>query len=369
MERRDAVVVGAGPAGSSCAWRLQQRGRDVLLLDRQSFPRDKSCAGWVTPRVLEALELTAGDYRPHGVIEPVLGFRVGVIGGRTVEVRYGQPVSYGIRRLEFDHFLAGRCGAEFRPATRVESIRRDGSRWVINEAIETPVLVGAGGHFCPVARAIGTDATVSLPVLTQEAEIAMDRADAPLVAPGVPEFFFTRDFSGYGWLFRKGDRLTVGIGRRDPKRLAEHRDAFLDWLACQGRLRRVPPTVWRGHAYYLFGSSPRPLGAAGVLLIGDAAGLAHPRSGEGIRPAVESGLIAADTIAEVPPDDAASVAEVYRQRLAAQFGHMRPVRRFSRMLPDAMVNAVGRWLVGLPWFARHVVVEGWFLHGRKIAAL
>jgi len=153
-ERCDVLVVGGGPAGSSCAWKLVQAGLDVLVLDKQVFPRDKVCAGWVTPPVMDTLHLDLEDYRRARVLQPISGFRTGLIDGPPVVTGYGRTVSYGIRRCEFDHYLLGRCGADVRTGTAVRSLRRDGADWIVNETYRAPIVVGAGGHFCPVAKAV-----------------------------------------------------------------------------------------------------------------------------------------------------------------------------------------------------------------------
>jgi flavin-dependent dehydrogenase len=236
MERRDVVIVGAGPAGSTCAWKLRRSGFDVLVVDRASFPRDKTCAGWITPAVLEILQIAADQYGQDRVLEPIAGFRVGVIGGRSVEVQYDRPVSYGIRRCEFDRYLVERSGAEFRPGTAVTSLRRNGHRWVLNDEIEASVIVGAGGHFCPIAREINPRVDPEPAVVTQEAEVLLKDGSGSSARPGVPEFYFTPDFKGYGWVFRKGLYVTVGLGRRDPNHLPSHLRTFLGFLEGRGRL-------------------------------------------------------------------------------------------------------------------------------------
>jgi len=100
------IVAGGGPAGSTCAWALRQEGLDVVVMDRATFPRDKVCAGWIPPQVLADLQLDVQDYRRVRTFQPFTAFRIGMIGDkRRTDIDYGHPVSYGIRRCEFDSYL------------------------------------------------------------------------------------------------------------------------------------------------------------------------------------------------------------------------------------------------------------------------
>jgi len=166
MEHADILIVGGGPAGTSCAWALQRAGMDVIVLDQAHFPRDKVCAGWITPAVLNALEIDPQDYGRERVLQPINGFRVGLMRDMakayaTADLRYPETVSYGIRRCEFDDYLLQRSGARLCTGERVRSLRREAEVWVVNEHFRSPVLVGAGGHACPVARALGARPVMS----------------------------------------------------------------------------------------------------------------------------------------------------------------------------------------------------------------
>src|SRR5262249_2742540 len=108
MDTCDCLVVGGGPAGSTCARALVRRGLDVLVLGRAEFPSAKVGAGWITPAVVDEVELDLSDYARGRTLQPITGFRTGLIGGRTVATHYGRAVSYGIRRCEFDHYLLAR---------------------------------------------------------------------------------------------------------------------------------------------------------------------------------------------------------------------------------------------------------------------
>jgi menaquinone-9 beta-reductase len=113
-----------------------------------------------------------------------------------------------------------------------------------------------------------------------------------------------------------------------------------------------------GHAYLLYGHSARNPVDDGVMLIGDAAGLAYAQSGEGIRPAVESGLMAAQVIRAAEGQYTRNRLEHYRALLEKAYGNG---RSFSSHLPRNLRNRLGRFLLTTNWFCRNMVVEKWFL--------
>lgn len=369
-ERCDVLIVGGGPAGSACAWRLRRAGLDVLVLDKQAFPRDKVCAGWITPAVLKALDIDQEDYAARHVFQPITRFRTGVIGGGWVETAYDGPVSYGIRRCEFDHYLLARSGARLRLGEPVTKLERDGGEWVVNGSIRTPMLVGAGGHFCPIARHLGAQLGRNEPaVAAQEIEFPLSPRQEALcqVEPDRPELYFCPDLKGYGWCFRKQNYLNVGLGRQDNRGLAEHVERFVDFLKRHGRIPPDLPARFRGHAYLLYGAAPRNLVDDAVLLIGDAAGLAYPQSGEGIRPAIESGLFAAQTILAAGDDYQRANLEPYPVLLAERFGGHpdRSPRRAAPPLPAKVQQFLAARLLATRWFSRHVLLDRWFLHNHQ----
>ena len=210
----DALIVGGGPGGSTAARLLRLAGWDVIVADRASFPRDKVCAGWLTPDVFPLLDLTPAEYRATGLtFQEITAFRTSVMGGRAVETRYTRVVSYAIRRCEFDTFLLQRAGVHTVEDTFVRTLRHDKGTWIVNESIDAPVVIGAGGHFCPVARHLRGEAENHSPIVAKEAEFPLGDGHTQ-VAGTRPELFFCRDFQGYAWCVRKGDYLNVGIGRR-----------------------------------------------------------------------------------------------------------------------------------------------------------
>ena len=368
IERRDAVIVGGGPSGSTLARALVAAGASVALLDKRAFPRDKTCAGWITPAVVENLRLDLEEYRRGRVLQPIHGFRVARMGAAPLHNDHGAaPVSYGIRRCEFDHYLLERCGAELRTATPVESLERAGRDWLVNGTLRTPLLVGAGGHFCPVARALGADLGRGEAVVgAQEFEVRLtaEQAARSPVRGDTPQLYFSPDLAGYAWVMRKGDWLNVGIGRRGPRQLAEHFDRFLADMVHAGVLEdAVAGTRRNGHAYLLYPHAARPLLADGALLIGDAAGLAYPESGEGIRPAIESALMAAEAIRACDGNYTAERLAGYAKAIEARYGAR--TQRSPGMqpgLPGMLKQLAASLLLRTHWFTQEIVTRRWFLH-------
>jgi geranylgeranyl reductase family protein len=361
MDSCDVLIVGGGPAGSSCAWGLRHSGLNVLILDKQVFPRDKVCGGWITPAVLTDLGIDTLEYSRDRVLQPITSFRVGCIGGSIVESDFGEAVSYGIRRREFDDYLLRRSGAKLQLGTALTRLEQSPSGWVANDRIQARVVVGAGGHFCPVARLVGAKKGAEPAVVAQETEFEMDALQLAgcRIRKDTPELYFCRDMKGYGWCFRKGDVLNIGLGRADPHRLSAHVGVFLDFLKLAGRISfDVPPQ--RGHAYLLEGTSTRTIVGDGILLIGDAAGLAYSQSGEGIRPAVESGLLAAKSILASDASYDAKRLDSYPALLARR---RRPWSMGAgRYIPSQWIGFLGRSLLKSRWFVRDVVLDEWFLH-------
>ncbi|MCC4270878.1 NAD(P)/FAD-dependent oxidoreductase [Marinobacter nauticus] len=364
MEYYDIIIVGAGPAGSTLARALEDSGKRVLIIDKQAFPRDKTCAGWVTPAVMASLDIDPGKYSVGRTLQPIRRFRIGMMGQSAVENDHGDIVSYGIRRCEFDDYLLDRAECEKQLATAVKSINRNNGNWVINDQWQTPLLVGAGGHFCPVARLLGDGPGKHETVVAAkevEFEMTPEQARACEARGDTPELWFCRDLKGYAWVFRKGSYLNIGLGREDNHRLSDHLEAFVEEMKQSGRIPSDLPGRFKGHAYLLYAHANRPLVDDGVLLIGDAAGLAYTQSGEGIRPAIESALMAANVIKSATDYSALSL-QSYGERIAERFGTRATDQEPGFEVPDWLKQPIASTLMRSHWFTRKVVTEKWFLH-------
>lgn len=372
MTTVDVAIVGGGPAGSSCAWGLRDSGLKTVVIDKAKFPRHKVCAGWITPGIVEALQLDMEDYAEGRVLQPFTSFLTGMIGGKPLETRYGEVVSHGIRRCEFDDYLLRRTGCDLRLNESLRCLEREGEHWLLNGEIRARWVIGAGGHFCPVAKLV-----VPRPpeqeepvVLAQESEFELtddELAHCP-VSGDRPELYFCPDLAGYGWIVRKGRYLNVGLGREHERHLGDHIAAFLTFLRERGRLTLEPKESFRGHAYRLRRYAPLLDPPEGILLIGDCVGLAAPQSGEGIRPAIESGLIAAKVLRQLPDVPPEAVAAAFRAQFIHRFGASRARASESSAWVRRLRCLAAAGLMRTRWFTRRVLLDQWFL-GRQLEPL
>jgi geranylgeranyl reductase family protein len=367
MQAFDVLIVGGGPAGSTLAYSLKNSGLKIGIMDKQAFPRQKICAGWVTPEVMRVLNIDVQDYAKTHVLQKINGFKISQPGQKQLESHYpDEPVSYGIRRIEFDHYLLQRCDAELILQEAFEKMDKTEHGWLVNNKYQAKLVVGAGGHYCPVARAIDSKGVSELAVVAQEAEFLMSSEQKKncSINKEVPELFFTPDLKGYGWIFRKGDYLNIGLGREDKSKLSGHVKAFCKYLEEQGKIPADITAKYKGHAYILYNHSEREMVARNVLLIGDSAGLAYPQSGEGIRPAIESAMLAADVIRGCGNDYSTQKLQVYIELMERRFGKRQAELGLLQRVPLFLKRMIASQLMKMHWFTRRIVTDKWFLQSQ-----
>jgi geranylgeranyl reductase family protein len=290
VQRFDVLVVGAGPAGSAAAHRLAAAGVRVLVADRATFPRDKPCGGGLTTRALKRCPVDP---------TPVVEDRVDLVELRfryrdAVERRSAEPVIWMTQRRRLDAFLldaAREQGAEVREGAQVT---HDGGIRVGGEPIAADVIVGADGANGTTAKALSLGAGivhgVALEGNAPYSELQSDRyrGRAVVELADIP--------GGYGWVFPKHDHVNVGVGAwaAEGPRLRDH---LARVCAAHGvepeRLEQL-----RGHRLPLRRPGTNVAGECAVL-VGDAAGLIDPVSGDGMYECFVSAELAADAICDL----------------------------------------------------------------------
>jgi len=319
METFDTIIVGAGPAGSTTAYRLARARARVLLLDKARFPRDKPCGGGVTARALRELPFDIWPVVEHTVEHVELSFRGHRgwrRGGRGLLMHMTQ------RRL-LDHFLVEQAlaaGATFRDGVRVSEISRHGVR-VDGGWVGADLVIGADGVNGASARALGL-AGERLRAVALEGNLAYRHVADPGRWQGTIALELGTILGGYGWIFPKGDHLNIGVGgwQSEGPRLREHFRAFCE----RHGFDNAKVAGLRG--YRLAGRGPgSALSGARALLVGEAAGLLDPLLGDGMSPAFLSARLAAETALDFLAGRSADLQR-YDHAVISEFG---PTARFG----------------------------------------
>jgi len=294
VHAHDAVVIGAGPAGSAAAHFLRARGLDVLLLDRAEFPRDKTCGDGLTPRAVRALErMGLGDDDIQGF--RVNGYEVVAPNGRSTTATVSAALV--VPRLTLDHLVlqrATRSGARFEPKVTVSHVEAlaDGVRVHAERGhtFDARVAIVATGAATAVLKRSGI-----LPRQPRAMLAARAYFDVAHTLPPTFQLSFRRaPMPGYGWVFPVNERLAnVGVGflpRAKSTTVAAAMERFTTGLHDMHQvsaLKGYPIRVDFLRA---------PTFAKNTLLVGEAAGLVNPLTGEGIDYALESGELAAEHV-------------------------------------------------------------------------
>lgn len=308
----DVIIVGAGPAGSSAAYLLASAGMRVALLDQYAFPRDKLCGGLLSGRSQRVFTEIFGaswsptiEYLSHGV---TMYHRDRLLNA----LEDASPLHFTSRSVFDAHLLqlAEQQGATFLQANVSGLDRADNTVYLKDgQQFQADFIIGADGVLSTIAnslyprsldkRRLGLAMEIELPRETITQDVTM------------PEIYFGLVQWGYGWVFPKAETLTVGVGgvwQKNPSMLR----AFQEFL--KQRFGFQPDVRIKGH-YLPFRVYRRKPGNGSVLLVGDAAGLVEPITGEGIAFAMQSGQFAASSILDAAKQGNPSAAfACYRPR-------------------------------------------------------
>jgi geranylgeranyl reductase family protein len=308
----DVTIVGAGPAGSTAAKYLSEKGFKILILDKETFPRDKPCGGGLPMRVLERFPYIINEniiesYSSSGtVFSPSLQYKI--------EISKTEPLMATTLRKKFDYELlkyATDAGAVFQPGTQVSAIQTSNDNVQViahhGTMFDSEIIVGADGVNSTIAkntglRKTGTERGICILQEFEVDEKIIDEYFKKSRHCYVHSRFKT--VSGYGWVFPKKKHLNIGFGIIQVDKTQDQKlnllECYKEYLTLLKEKNLIPQHLKevpvRGGAL-LTHPLEKTYGNR-LLLVGDAAGFINPLSGEGIYYAMSSGQIAAEVIAE-----------------------------------------------------------------------
>lgn len=300
----DVVIVGAGPAGSIAAKKLSDYGFKVSLYEKERIPRHKHCAGYISYRIIKALDSI--NIHCRGIIsQRVCGWRI-QYGDEYLDLTIeGDNLPANVYREKFDHFLtqcAAKSGTKIFDSTKVFEIKMSekGRYSVVTESgrEECDIILGADGDKSIVRRSLGITYPPEKRAFTIEAEVPVE--EEVIDAFNEKNFMSMNYFQGgYAWAFPKKRGKTVNVGVivsvKEAKRLDE--PIMKVWERFLGNLEWYKDQKVIPHREVMpFKGTVNRLGYKNGLLLGDAAGLVEPVGAEGIPYAIESGINAAEAV-------------------------------------------------------------------------
>ena len=289
------IIVGAGPAGTTLGYELARQGIDVLILEKAKLPRYKTCAGGITTKTYNLLGINIDSL----LCNKIYGARITYKFGNEFVKRYHEPLTYMVMRDEFDYLLtqqAQEAGAVVIDTQRVSSIEIlfDHARVTTDTDIyKGKILVGADGANSVVAKKLdltkGLEFLVGMEAKVTVSNNTMNQWDSYI---GMDLGCIRK---GYSWVFPKKEHLSIGIvgPLAQTKRMKAICQNYIDSL----NLGSYQINNFRGH-FLPTRRDTSPIQRERSLLLGDAAGLVDPLSGEGIYYAIKSAQLAAPVIAQ-----------------------------------------------------------------------
>lgn len=330
MERNyQVIVIGAGPAGATLAYELAARGIRVLVLEKAELPRYKCCGGGITVKAAELIGIDVTDL----VDDIISGAIITLKGNRPYYGDSTTPIMYTVMRENFDHALVKRAqsaSAEILQGVEAHSVQINCENVEVSTTMgkfRGEFVAGADGAGSRVAKAMGIiNHNTCILGLTCEVRVGREDMAKWRTRIGID---IGRVRGGYGWVFPKADHLSVGIAcpADKAKKLRHIFGEYLDSL----KFERHTVTSWASGLLPLLVGQPT-LVCGRAILLGDAAGLADPLTGEGIFNAILSAQVGATAIEKALTDGQSALDEYSSTIAATIIPQMKDAFVFSKVL-------------------------------------
>ena len=299
----DIVIVGAGPAGSTASYLLKSYGFNVLLIDKDTFPRKKLCGGIITHKTLELMRGVFGEtiasLEERGVLDYRADYYEAYYRSKLIVRKSVYPPLYFVDREVYDTFLlekARGAGVDILEGAKVTAVNLSGSRAVSasGKLFGAKYIIGADGVNSIVGRQLSLDKKLDTSAWLRDlgvgVQVTVTRDEIEEVVD-CPRLFFGFVKYGYCWVFPNRDKLLVGMGGLVRRNRPGFLDTFQEFLSCIGLSSgQVPRIVGHFIPYGNFLAEPV---SDGAFLVGDSAGLVDPVIGEGLYYAQRSAELAA----------------------------------------------------------------------------
>ncbi|TFG11304.1 NAD(P)/FAD-dependent oxidoreductase [Candidatus Thorarchaeota archaeon] len=351
---RDVAIVGAGPAGSTCARYLARAGHDVILIDKEEFPRDKPCGGGFSSDIIDEF-----SYLKDKTDEFLDGIcKVGILHSPNRRISLHSRVEMAVAlRTKFDAALfdaAVEAGVNTRQKSFVKGVQIKKDKVTIHlssgDQIDCKAIVGADGVNSIVARKTGLNKMWSTKDVTpcRVSEIPVEQKEIDEMYSKERRYHFFANFNnlpGYGWIFPKLKTVNVGIGVMGPKAtgLPMLFQRFIGFLEYKGLLPLNSDISAAKGAIVPTGGTIDRTSCERCILMGDAAGMVNPLTGGGIGYAMQAGRIGAKVLSKHLQEDNLSkdALKIYDELWRAEFGHeIGPLKLVQRLFTSSFTSAL-----------------------------
>jgi geranylgeranyl reductase family protein len=311
-EKWDVIVIGAGVAGATAAFHLAKSGAKTLMLEKEHLPRYKACGGGVTHRTAKLLSFDISKLSKDHIHHVLLTYNLAHQATKSSD----RPLAYMVNRSEFDAFLveeAIQAGCTFRDGQKVLQVAQSEQLMTVQTKQHTfsaKLVIGADGVNGITAKSLKLNQNPFIGIsIESEVEVSSHSMDEWLhkVHLDLGSIRY-----GYAWVFPKADHLSIGVGgpQQNSSEVQAYFQRFTNYWKQQMKGYNI--LLQRGHRIPVLGKNAR-LFCDRALLVGDAAGLTDPLSGEGIYYAIRSAQLGAQTAINFLTDEARHPLSLYQQ--------------------------------------------------------